>query len=672
MEKTPFAGLTILEPGEGLDSDNGAFIDRDRLTIDHFAKLGAKLHRHSGEAGLLNPTIPASGAVVASGGTIASDLTISLGYTVEDAQGGETMLSPLAVVSTGSQMDIPIAAPSAAVETTGGSLLVNQYYYAVTWTDGDGGETPAGPAVAAERAPGFASGRVKLTNLTYGMAAAGAVGWRLFRAIGGGTYDLLTTGGIGTDSFVDDGTTSVDCDTHPPTDSQNTTKKVNTLLVTLPKADANMSRATNINLYGSLTGEFGEASSLGQYPVASAGATVAFSALNFNDATPPDVNLSIGGAALIDPDTELLDWHWKRPVTASGLLGSGVVGDVRLVTGTGHLYSILAPSASAAKATEWVRVGSAGVRFWTPVATPGVVELSRTSFEKTSPNQEEGQLYSQESYTGPCYVSWRVSQNNKGLGLGLNTDPKTDAGFTSIDYFLNCSSTGTIIIRENGVEVGAFGSYAAGDVFEIIYDGKWVRYWKNGEILREVERAVGAPLFLDSWWNNPGGQITEVVFAPMAAEPPFLVASAASGNPGRVQGVQTLRLVGSGGASVSLKQVTSSMAEFVITAGGGGGSLAIFGSGSAAAGAETAAATKVELIGSGGINIKETSPGGGVAKAVVEGMGAVLADGGMGVMVLTTAQKGAARPKAFKQVTWYCKEKPTNMAEFDIWIEEGP
>ncbi len=512
MEKTPFAGLTILEPGEGLDTDNGAFIDRDRQTIDHLLQVGAKLHRHNGASGLLNPTIPASGSVIASAGTIASDLTISLGYTIEDAQGGETMISPLTVVSTGSQMDIPLAAPSAAVEYTGGNLLVNQYYYAVTWTDGDGGETPAGPAVAAERAPGFASGQIKLTNLTYGMVAAGAVEWRLFRAIGGGTYDLLTTGGVGTDSFVDDGSTSVDCDTHPPTDSQNTTKKVNTLLVTLPNADANMARAANINLYGSLTGEFGEASSLGQYPIASAGAVVAFSALNFNDASPPDVNLSIGGASLIDPDTELLDWHWRRPVTGSALLGSGTLGDVKLVTGTGQLYAVLAPSASAAKPSEWIPIASAA-------------------------------------------------------GLGLT-------------------------------------------------------------------------------------------------------ASAASGNPGQVQGVSTLRLVGSGGATVSLKQVSPGMAEFVITA--GGGSVAFFGSGSAAAGAETPAATKIELIGSAGVNIKETSPGGGVGKAVIEGQAAVLADGGMGVMLLASANASAARPKAFKQITWYCKVKPTNMAEFDIWVETGP
>lgn len=359
MRKTTFAGLTILEPGEGLDTDNGAFIDRDREHIDHFLQLGAKLHRHNNAAGLSVPTVAPSGAIIASGGVIPPGLTISLGYTLEDAQGGETTLSPLAVVTTGSPMTIPVAAPSAAIDYTGGSLLVDTYYYAVTWIDGEGGETPSGPAVSVERAPGFASGQVKLSNLTYGMAGAGAVGWRLYRAKGGGSYDLLTTGGIGTDTFTDDGTTGVDCDTHPPTDSQNSTNQINTLEVTLPPSDANVAKASFINLYASLSGDFSEGSSLGQFPVASAGKSTTFSSLDLGDVAPPDVNLSIGGASLIDPDTELLDWHWKRPVAASGLLGSGLVGDVKLVENIGSFYAVLPPSASAAVATQWVRLGSA-------------------------------------------------------------------------------------------------------------------------------------------------------------------------------------------------------------------------------------------------------------------------------------------------------------------------
>lgn len=330
MKKTPFAGLTILEPGEGLDTDSGSFIDRDRAVIDGFLRLGAKLHRHSGLPGLGNPAPAPSASIIASGGTIAPELTISIGFTLEDSGGGETTLSPLSTASTGSPMTIPPAAPSGVIDYTGGSLLVNTYYYATTFMDGEGGETPAGPVIGIERQPGFASGRVKLSNLKYGMAAAGAVGWRLYRSIGGGSMCLLTTGAE--DTFTDDGSVGVDCDTHPPNDGINTTKRVNTLLVKLPNADANMASAAFINLYGTISGDFGGASLLGQYPIASAGNAIAYSSLEFNDAAPPDVNLSIGTASQIDPDTELLENRWKRPAATSALLPVvSTISDVRLV-----------------------------------------------------------------------------------------------------------------------------------------------------------------------------------------------------------------------------------------------------------------------------------------------------------------------------------------------------
>lgn len=331
MKKTPFAGLTILEPGEGLDTDSGAFIDRDRLISDRLLQLGAKLHRHSGLSGLANPSTAPSASVIASAGTIAPELTVSIGFTLEDSQLGETELSPLSTVTTGSPMTIPPAAPSGVIDYTGGALLVNTYYYATTFIDGEGGETPAGPVIGVERQPGFASGRVQLSNLTYGMAGAGAQGWRLYRSIGGGSMCLLTTGGIGTDTFTDDGSLGVDCDVHPPNDAVNTTRRVNTLRVDLPKADANMASAAFINVYGTISGDFGGASLLGQYPISSAGKAVFYSSLEFNDAAPPDVNLSIGTASQIDPDTELLENRWKRPVATSALLPVvSTVADVRL------------------------------------------------------------------------------------------------------------------------------------------------------------------------------------------------------------------------------------------------------------------------------------------------------------------------------------------------------
>jgi hypothetical protein len=329
MEKSLFAGLTILEPGESLSTDSGAFTGADRRTIDRLLEVGAKTHRHTGLDGLTNPAAPASAAVVASGGSLAPGLGISVGYTLEDENGGETMLSPAASVTTGQPIQAPQAAPSGEASNAGGSLQVNTYFYAVTWTDGEGGETPLGPSVTVERAPGFASGQAILTQLAFGMAPAGAVGWRLYRAIGGGAYNLLATGGTGDNEFVDDGSHSLNCDVHPPVGEENTTRGISTLLVTLPTGL--QAGTAFINLYASVTGDFGGGSFLAQYPLASAGQIVAFASLELAALSPPDTNLSIGGAHQIDPDAELIDWHWKRPVASASELPAGEEGDVRMV-----------------------------------------------------------------------------------------------------------------------------------------------------------------------------------------------------------------------------------------------------------------------------------------------------------------------------------------------------
>lgn len=332
MRKTPFAGLLVPEPGESINEDNGSFFT-DRDTIDHLLEVGAKTHRHNGLLGLANPIVGPGVAVIASGGTIPAEQSISVGYTFEDENSGETMLSGVTVVSTPAAIPPPGAAPSGAFGSAHGSLLVNTYFYVLTFTDGEGGETPFGAALQVERPPGFASGHIQLSNLEFGMEAAGATGWRLYRAIGGAAYGLLATGGLGDDSFDDDGSVGLDCSQHPPTDA-NTTAGINQLQITLPSGVPG--NAAWINLYATVTGDFTGGSFLTRVPAASGGMTLTFSKLELGDDTPPDVNLSIGGAHQIDPDTELLDWHWKRPVKEISELptaGEGSeAGDTRLVT----------------------------------------------------------------------------------------------------------------------------------------------------------------------------------------------------------------------------------------------------------------------------------------------------------------------------------------------------
>lgn len=336
-EKSLFAGLTILDPGESILEDDGAFTDKDRRTIDRFLEIGAKTHRHNAAPGLTNPVSPMGASAVASAGQIPAEISFSVAYTLEDDQGGETLLAPLVTTATANAITPPTFAPSGQITYASGGLLTDTYYYAYSFLDGEGGETPIGPATAVEREPGYASGAAILTGLSVGLVDAGATGWNLYRAVGGGDFHLLASGG--SDVYTDDGSASVNCDIMPLDEITNTTNNNNTLIVALPSADVIVASADTINVYLSQDGTFVGDVLLDSFPVSSAGNSVVYTSLDLLDQSPPAVNTSIGGASKIDPDTDMLDWHWKRPVASAGLLPTPAEeGDARVVLAEGAVY----------------------------------------------------------------------------------------------------------------------------------------------------------------------------------------------------------------------------------------------------------------------------------------------------------------------------------------------
>lgn len=357
MEKTPFAGLTVLEPDEALSTDGGSFTGENPFLIDRMLEVGAVTHRHDAHLRLPNPVGTPSAGVLDTGGAIPSEITLYIGYTLVDSRNGETTLSPVQAVSTQPPYDPPATAPSGVIDYTGGSLLANTYYYLVTLLDGTGGETPASPFVSVEREPGYASGRVQLSNLNADFALNGAVSWRLYRATGGSTFDFLAEGTGST--FTDDGSLNGDCTINPPPETTNNTNETSQVLITVPTGEPYLASATSFRLYASLDGAFESPCFINTYPIASAGVAIALTTLDFERGSPPDVTTALPGASKIDPDTELLDWHWKRPVANQGLLGSGAQGDVRLANDSGKLYAMLkAPSGLVPG--DWTLIGGSG------------------------------------------------------------------------------------------------------------------------------------------------------------------------------------------------------------------------------------------------------------------------------------------------------------------------
>lgn len=367
MQKTPFAGLTVLEPNESLYSDNAAFIERDRFEIDRELKIGVKTHRHDALAGLHAPIHGPSGVVIGSGGSVPAGVALTLGLTFVDAQGGETLLGPTQLVTTPSPIQAPTTGLVGTPEYSAGSLGVDTYTYAITYRDENGGETPLGPPVVITRDPGYANATIVISNIKPGgewpePSIAAAI---LYRARAGGEYVRLAE--VTTDAFADDGSVSPDCDIHPPSFNTNTTGGTNQIKVTLGSAEVagsgEVERAA-IRLYCSQSGIFDEDCLVGSYPTGSAGATTFIQSLALLAGQPPDLNRSFGGADKIDPDTELLDWHWKRPVSKVGELPvSAEEGDVRAI------LSAEGPTFYVYLKGSWQKLVTLPSRVWKKVVT---------------------------------------------------------------------------------------------------------------------------------------------------------------------------------------------------------------------------------------------------------------------------------------------------------------
>lgn len=125
------------------------------------------------------------------------------------------------------------------------------------------------------------------------------------------------------------------------------------------------------------------------------------------------------------------------------------------------------------------------------------------------------QVYSSESFRGGAALSFR-HESATGYMVALNEDPTTNADWISLDYAIYLEAgSGRIYATNNGVFVfdGGTSSVAApGDTFGIQYDGKSVRYTRNGAEFFSQAAAVDKRLWFDSSLVGQGFGFTLLSF----------------------------------------------------------------------------------------------------------------------------------------------------------------
>lgn len=176
------------------------------------------------------------------------------------------------------------------------------------------------------------------------------------------------------------------------------------------------------------------------------------------------------------------------------------------------------PTQTARLSLGKARAGADGSSAFTATATANMVWSGGTATKVSGTTAWDGSVRSDQAYPGGAGVAWVADTANKGVMIGLNSDPSTDNGYTTIDYSLRLGSTGAMSIWESGTQQAAPGAYAVGDVFAIIYNGESVTYYRNGSALRTVAAPAGLLLYLDSSFNEVGGSVSNLTFYPQAAK----------------------------------------------------------------------------------------------------------------------------------------------------------
>lgn len=255
VSTTEHFGLTKLGPNESVHAGSGRFPSDDRDIIDQALYAGIN-HRHTGNtASESAPSDALELTLSTTGGTLPAGTTIRYKYTYVDPDTGETLASPEATVTTADPLPSPDA-PTATLQSIGGTLEPGDYYYVLTQYVGSATvETKALNPLLVTVPAGTSTNEVTL-NLP--ALHADADGFNIYRRSPGQTrfFYIATVADAATPptEWIDDGTHACDCDRSLP--ANNTTMSTNSVLVAIPGATPSIPAGNQWKLYRSYTTDF--------------------------------------------------------------------------------------------------------------------------------------------------------------------------------------------------------------------------------------------------------------------------------------------------------------------------------------------------------------------------------------------------------------------------------
>ena len=156
---------------------------------------------------------------------------------------------------------------------------------------------------------------------------------------------------------------------------------------------------------------------------------------------------------------------------------------------------------------------------WTPnlvnvTSTSGHTTMTKTGGSDLSWNN--ARVYSSEGISAPCYISFKASQINKYIAIGLNNNPASGINYANIDYTFIPRDNGFAGIYENGANIEIETAYTTSTIFEIIYDGVNVKYYMDNVLRYTSLVSPTLPLYLDSSFYGLNGAVNSLSFGPLS------------------------------------------------------------------------------------------------------------------------------------------------------------
>jgi uncharacterized protein (TIGR02145 family) len=218
--------------------------------------------------------------------------------------------------------------------------------------------------------------------------------------------------------------------------------------------------------------------------------TAGFNLQRFSLILAPSISVTNDGAALV---------YTGVNTTFNGIEKIASDGSTMFVAGGDRIYVVNTSAGGTISDSGSLQIVGGTSRGGVAVKKDYNVTIRKTSGVD---GVWDTQAYSTNGYVDRILISAKSAQTNAYIMFGLNSDPKTDASYTSLDYAWYFVNNGTLVIWENNENISSHGTYTTDTILSIIYENGVIKYYKDGSLVRSITRSVGLPLYFDSSMHN--------------------------------------------------------------------------------------------------------------------------------------------------------------------------